>query len=336
MALVLYLATASGLFIADPVDGGWSVRRRYLSEQALNTVVVIGETVLAGGERGIWRSTDGGNRWRPVFDGTTAPHVRWMVWVDGSGDTVLAGAEPAGIYVSTTRGATWREASGVSQLRDTHRWRLPYSPAAGCVRDFGASSHGGINRLYAAVEVGGVLTSTDGGGSWVLVPGSDGSPELNRGFGSGIHPDVHSLHAHPANGAITAATGGGLYRSNDVGASWVRLHDGYVRAVWVDSADPDHIIAGPADGVSRGGRIERTVDGGAHWRPFSDGMNAPWPRHMVDRFFFSERRLFAVLSGGDLWERSLNGGLWKQVLSKVEAIRGAALGRVPETARTRQ
>ncbi len=326
MALVLYLATASGLFIADPMDGGWTVRRHVLSDRALKTVVVIDGTILAGGEKGIWRSTDGGNHWQAVSDGTTTPHVRWMVWVDGPGETVLAGAEPAGIYVSTNRGATWHEASGVSRLRNEHGWQLPYSPAAGCVRDFGAGRHGGPHRFYAAVEVGGVLTSTDGGGSWALVPGSDGNPELNRDLGTGIHPDVHSLSAHPVTGMITAATGGGLYRSKDGGASWVRLHDDYVRAVWVDPADPDHIIAGPADGVSRGGRIERTVDGGNHWRPFSDSMDAPWPRHMVDRFFFSEGRLFVILSNGALWERPLEGGVWSRVLPEVEEIRGVALG----------
>ena len=71
---------------------------------------------------------------------------------------------------------TWQEATEVARLRDRHNWYLPYSPAAGCVRGF--AFHG--DRLFAAVEVGGVLRSDDGGAHWDLAPGSDGMPRFGR------------------------------------------------------------------------------------------------------------------------------------------------------------
>ena len=106
-------------------------------------------------------------------------------------------------------------------------------------------------RIYAAVEVGGVLASEDNGKTWHLVEGSDGKPDLDFDSDTLIHPDVHSITVHPSSSdLITAATGGGLYRSTDGGKSWKNIYRCYIRAVWVDPADPQHIIAGPADGVS--------------------------------------------------------------------------------------
>jgi hypothetical protein len=47
--------------------------------------------------------------------------------------------------------------------------------------------------------------------------------------------------------------------------------------VWVDPVNPQHIIAGPAEGVSRNGRIEESYDGGQAWHLASDGMmSAPY------------------------------------------------------------
>ena len=122
-------------------------------------------------------------------------------------------------------------------------------------------------RMYAAVEVGGVLVSDDSGETWHLVEGSDGKPDLSREFGTMVHADVHSITVHPTScEIITAATGGGLFRSADGGATWKNLYPCYIRAMWVDPEDPQHMIAGPADGVSRNGRIEESFDGGWTWQ----------------------------------------------------------------------
>ena len=78
--------------------------------------------------------------------------------------------------------------------------------------------------------------------------------------------------------------GGGLYRSADGGRTWKNLYRCYIRAIWVDPANAQHIVAGPADGVSRNGPIEESYDGGQTWHLVSDGMrSAPWSRHMVER-----------------------------------------------------
>jgi photosystem II stability/assembly factor-like uncharacterized protein len=240
----------------------------------------------------------------------------------------LVGTEPAGIFVSRDGGVSWNPNPELSALRDRHGWFLPYSPNAGCVRGFAIAESGPRrDRMYAAVEVGGVLVSDDIGETWHLVEGSDGKPDLNRKYETMVHPDVHSIAVHPTSSEIiTAATGGALYRSTDGGKTWKSLYPCYIRAMWVDPKDSQHIIAGPADGVSRNGRIEESLDGGRTWEPASEGMKVPWPRHMVERFVQAGDNLFAILSNGELKLKPLKQTKWQPVLPEIAGIKAIAAG----------
>jgi len=130
-----------------------------------------------------------------------------------------------------------------------------------------------------------------------------------------IHPDVHSITVHPSSpDLVTASTGGGLFRSHDGGKSWNCLYRCYCRAAWVDPADPFHILLGPADGVSKGGRIEESHDGGVSWAHATMGLDVPWPRKMVERFFQTGGELFALLSNGDLLSTGLEAIIWTRQL----------------------
>jgi len=329
MATYLYLATAIGLFVATQTDGNWTIIRQALKEQPLTSVVVSQGIILAGTTEGIWRSTDNGQTWNKANKNLTIRYVRWMAASSKTPKIILVGTEPAGIFVSRDGAKTWRSAPEVGELRDANGWFLPYSSEAGCVRGFAiAGPTSDQPRVYAAVEVGGVFVSDDSGNSWQLVDGSDGKPDMNRDLGSLIHPDVHSITVHPASSdLVTAATGGGLYRSIDGGRSWKILYRCYIRAAWVDPADSKHIIAGPADGVSRNGRIEESRDGGQTWHPAAAGMKAPWRRHMVERFFQKDEMLFAVLSNGELWSKKLSGASWQRILPDIPRVKAVVAGR---------
>jgi photosystem II stability/assembly factor-like uncharacterized protein len=324
----LYLATSTGLFIITQANGSWNIVGHKLTDKSLTGVVASGGVILAGTAEGIWRSSDNGRSWNEANEALAIRHVRWM---DASADTpsiILVGTEPAGIFVSRDSGKTWHQKAEVVDLRKKNGWFLPYSPEAGCVRGF-AIAESGLHkaRVYAAVEVGGVLLSDDGGQIWHLAEGSDGKPDLNRVSGAMIHPDVHSISVHPSSSdLVTAATGGGLYRSTDGGRTWKCIYRCYIRAAWVDPQDARHIIAGPADGVSRNGRIEESHDSGQSWQPASVGMNGPWPQHMVERFFQHDKNLFAILSNGELWTRPSSQTAWQRTLPEISGIKAMAAG----------
>ena len=324
MTTYLYIATAIGLFIVTQTKGNWEIVRHTLKEKDLTSIAVSEGVIIAGTTDGIWRSSDNGKSWNESNDGLLIRHVRWIASSSYTPMTFLAGTEPAGIFVSTDGGKTWGNRPEIDIMRDANGWFLPYSPKAGCVRGFAvAKPDKHRSRMYAAVEVGGVLISDDSGKTWTLADGSDGSPDFDRDLGTMIHPDVHSIMVHPTSSDfVTAATGGGLYRSTDGGRIWKNIYQCYIRAIWVDPANPQHMIAGPADGVSRNGRIEESNDGGQTWQLASDGMApSPWSRHMVERFVQLDNDLFAVLSNGELWLRPVDKTRWHRVLSKIPHIK---------------
>ena len=326
MTIYLYLATAAGLFIVALTDGSPDILSHTLKDHALTSVAVSEGTIAAGSVEGIWRSDDNGKTWNKSNRSLSIRHVRWMSAIKSSPRVFLAGTEPAGIFVSRDGAQTWHMDPKITQMRDKNGWFLPYSSGAGCVRGFAVSQSGPHpERIYAAVEVGGVLVSDDKGLGWRLVEGSDGKPDMGREFKTMIHPDVHSISVHPSSSnLLTATTGGGLFKSTNGGRSWENIYPCYIRAAWVDPDNAKHIIAGPADGVSRNGRIEESHDGGVTWLPASGGMNAPWPGHMVERFFQADKNLFAILSNGQLWQRPLYESHWIHVLPEIDSVNAVA------------
>ena len=307
----LILSTEHGIVICEYENDDWHESIHGLKDQHVTSVIAREGVILAGTEDGIFRSDDEGLTWGEASDGLTVRHVRWMAFHPDISDFEFAGTEPAGIFISHNGGESWRGCDEVAQLRDQFKWSLPYSPEAGCVR--GLAFHG--SRVYAAVEVGGVLVSNDKGETWGLAEGSDGKPDLEGPPEPFVYPDVHSLEVHPSSpDLVYAPTGGGFYRSNDGGKTWKLCYDCYCRAVWVDPNDPEHLILSPADGVDRNGRIEESRDGGGTWSLASDGLQVPWRRGMVERFFQADDELFAVLSNGQLLSTALSTLKWKRIL----------------------
>ena len=307
----LILATEEGILTCEREGESWGQSTRGLTNQHVTSVIAREGVILAGTKNGVFRSDDEGATWEETGNGLTARHVRWMAYHPDISDLEFAGTEPANIFVSHNGGGSWQACPEVAELRDKHKWSLPYSPEAGCVRGF--AFHG--SRVYAAVEVGGVLVSDDNGETWKLTEGSDGNPDLEGPPEPFVYPDVHSLEVHPSSpDLVYAPTGGGFYRSNDGGKTWKLLYDCYCRAAWVDTNDSEHIILGPADHVDSNGRIEESRDGGQSWSVVSNGLKVPWRRGMVERFFQADDELFAILSNGQLLSAFPSSLEWQRIL----------------------
>ncbi|HZY43284.1 MAG TPA: hypothetical protein VFF70_00920 [Anaerolineae bacterium] len=314
----LFLATAKGLVIAQRDDDVWRVKSRSLDGKELTCVASSGSTIYVGALDGVYRSTDRGQTWIELKEGLSIKHARWIAY---HADRVFVGTEPANIFVLHEGESMWHECTEVAKLRDVHQWFLPYSPEAGCIRGF--AFHG--SRAYAAAEVGGSLRSNNHGETWALCGGSTGNPSLDDPPAPYIYPDVHSVEVHPSSADLLyAPTGGGFYRSMDGGQTWKSFYDCYVRAAWIDPIDPNHIILGPADGVSSNGRIEESRDGGKSWKKASNGLDVPWRRYMVERFVQVGDDLLAVLSNGQLLSAALTSLKWQRILVDVPNVNGLA------------
>jgi photosystem II stability/assembly factor-like uncharacterized protein len=317
MNTILILATDSRVVVLKRDGDEWRELSRGLDGANVTSAIAREGVILAGTTNGVFRSDDLGQTWYAASAGLAHRHVRWMAYHPDVSDFEVAGSEPAAIFVSRDGAETWRTCPEVERLRDAKRWGLPYSPEAGCVRGF--AFHG--RRGYAAAEVGGVLRSDDAGMTWRMAS-EVGYREPH------INPDVHSIAVHPSSADLVfAPTGGGFYRSDDGGAHWSRLYACYCRAAWLDPGDAGHIVLGPADSVDHNGRVEETRDGGRTWVPASFGLDAPWRRHMVERFASvgSQRAatLLAVLSNGELWAAPLATLEWRRLLPEVAGVNAA-------------
>ena len=322
MTGVLWVASNTGLFWFQREGEEWERMGQALDGSDLTCLDVSNSTVIVGGVEGVMRSPDSGATWQAADDGLSVRHARWIAAHPAVPGLVLLGTEPAAIFRSVDYGANWSNCPEIAGLRKAGRWFLPYSPESGCIR--GLTFHG--ERAYAAAEVGGALRSDDAGRSWKLTEGSEGKAKFEEPPAQHIHPDVHSILTHPASADyVYAPTGGGFYLSRDGGKTWALRYECYCRAVWVDPADPDHIILGPADDVDANGRIEQSRDAGLTWQAGSSGLKVPWRRHMVERFTQFGGGLLAVLSNGQVLFADLADLEWRPILEEVRDIRAVAV-----------
>jgi photosystem II stability/assembly factor-like uncharacterized protein len=304
----LYAATGDSVARLDESDGLWSVRLSLAGSgaQCLAVDQADADTVYVGlREGGVRRSSDGGETW--VDCGLPAPQV-FSIAVSAADGAVYAGTEPSALYRSDDRGETWRELTGLLELPSRPTWSFPPRPWTSHVRWIAPSPHD-ANVVLAGIELGGLMRSTDGGGSW-----EDQRP--------GSQPDVHSLAWHPqVEGRAYEAGGGGAAWSEDWGDTWSPADDGrdrhYTWSVAVDPVDPElwYVSAstGPfaAHGM-RGGdpqaHVYRRRDGG--WDRLAGGLPEPLLA-MPYALVATDGRVFAGLANGELWESADRGDTWR-------------------------
>ena len=229
-------------------------------------------------------------------------------------------------------GRSWRESR---QIAGHDAWFLPYSPRAGAVRNVYAPP-GSTGRLFASVEVGGLLRSDDGGETWACAPVIEDD-------------DIHFITGHPHEADLLyAALGyaalpqhrrddgqrhfGGIARSRDGGTTWEKLETDYTRAVIIPPTRPDLLLAGPSPQVGRGGRIVVSSDGGDTWEPAGAGIETPMP-DMVELFVAApDGAIWAVCSGGRLLRAMPGEWQWRSALPADTALAVESVTFVPRDA----
>jgi photosystem II stability/assembly factor-like uncharacterized protein len=295
-----------------------------------------GLTILAGSYgNGMYRSEDGGANWSPANDGLTASAFRYIGPDPLNASAILAGTEPGRIFRSKDDGMHWQELAGITHIAGYDEWFLPYSPRAGAVRNVYAPP-GSTGRLFASVEVGGLLRSEDGGNTWACAQVIE---DDDIHFISGHPDDPDLLYASLGYAALPqhrrddgVRRFGGIARSRDGGQTWQKLESDYTRATIVPPTRHDLVLAGPSPQVGRGGRIVVSSDGGDTWEPASAGLDIPM-EDMVEVFHPApDGTVWAVSSGGRLLRATPGEWHWHTPVPADAALSVQSVAFVPDAA----
>ncbi|MFT4567085.1 MAG: photosystem II stability/assembly factor-like uncharacterized protein [Saprospiraceae bacterium] len=254
------------------IDGGKNWRHLGLEEtQAVSRIRVhptnpdivyvaaLGHPYGDNEERGVFRSTDGGNTWEKVL---------YVSEKAGAVDLIIDRTNPKILYATTWQvyRKAWKMWGGGP---DCKLWKsldggdtwvdLTTNPGMpeGPIGKIGVTvSPANPNRVWAIVEAneGGVFRSDDGGWTWTRT--NDERKLRQRAF------YYSRIYADPWDEDIVYCLNTGLYRSRDGGVTFddqIQVPHGDNHDLWIDPNNPDRMI-NSNDG---GGNV--TVNGGKTW-----------------------------------------------------------------------
>jgi photosystem II stability/assembly factor-like uncharacterized protein len=310
------LFVATGDAVARVANGRAEIVLEQPGAQCVAVDVRNPECVLVGCREGrLFESEDGGAGWRDAD--LPSPDVFSVAYSSADG-AAYAGCEPSALWVR--RNGDWDELAALRDLPSASTWSFPPRPWTSHVRWIAPSPHD-ANLLLAGIELGGLMRSEDGGGSW-----EDHRPGAQR--------DVHSLAWHPTEpGRAYEAAGGGSAWSRDSGETWASADEGrdrhYTWALAVDPGDPDcwFVSAAPGPFEAHGSRPARAGlyrwRGDGPWEELDLGLPRPLET-MPYALAATADGLVAALRDGRLFQTDDQGDSWRPLeaagLTKVVAM----------------
>ena len=204
----LHLATHSGWYRCERHGDDWTQVDRALTYWQMSCIQVDPDDrrrLYIGTEHsGMFVSTDGGKEWVRANPNVPCLTMSSMLALPGK---LLVGTMPAALYL-TSNGGGWQELKGVRQ-----------GAIGGCFPpnpDFPARTRvlarENDGRLFAGIEVAGILVSDDDGQTWQAA--NDGLTD----------PDIHQiLPSKSKPGLVVTACGEGVSRSTDRGSHWEKV-----------------------------------------------------------------------------------------------------------------
>jgi photosystem II stability/assembly factor-like uncharacterized protein len=282
---LLSLALCVSLFPAStPVSQAAEQWRRLPGPggASIDALFSHGDYLFAGGDTGIYRSTDQGQSWKSVnLRGSDQfPHITSFTAVGG---TIFAGSSDQPMFRSTDNGLTWTRMEVPEDITTFFHSDVPIAITA--LASIGGSLFAGTKCSSHAPIPCGIHRSTDNGKTWTRV-------------GKGVaDTSVRSLAVIGAElFAGGGFAGGGVLISRDNGLSWTPSNAGLNKENYVNAfavKDGRIYLAGNGVYVSS--------DGGRSWAPINDGLTELDVRGLI----VNDTHIFATTYHGWLFARRL-------------------------------
>jgi photosystem II stability/assembly factor-like uncharacterized protein len=213
---------------------------------------------------GLWKSTDAGKTWKHIGlkDSRHIGRIRVhpknpdLVYVAVMGD-LWKSSDARGVYRSRDGGTTWekilfasKDAGAVDLVLDPNNARIMYASTWNIRRNGWRMDSGGPDSY--------LWKSTDGGDTWVKLSGNTGWPKGTIG--------IIGVAVSPRNSeriwAIVEALEGGVFRSDNGGATWTKLNEDralrqrawYYSRIYADTQNEDMVyVMNVSYGISKDG-----------------------------------------------------------------------------------
>ena len=321
----LYVGTHDGICAITSSDGGrtWEQGPVTQLDHAASRIspsrTEHGRAYVAAYESGVYRTDDGGGTWKHVSSYPCDYAHSVLAHPDDPG-VVYAGGEPAAVFRSSDGGDRWEECTGFQAVPESSKWFFHSETRKSHVRDLRAAP-GDPTRMYAGIEVGGIVRSTDGGRSWQQLPGTD--------------DDIHFINLSQARpDRVYAATAAGPYRSDDGGTYWIPIKTGLERRYSVQiSAAPDDsdvvLVAVSSNAGRQNAQFYRSTSAGKDWHRI-DSVGADDDMVIaIDWDTDDPRQVYAGTDKGRIYQSSDGGESWEQLSLRVPNIAVGALVVAP-------
>jgi photosystem II stability/assembly factor-like uncharacterized protein len=234
---------------------------------------------IGNDDGGVWKSTDYGNSWQPIFDkeptssiGAIAVSVSDpnVVYVGtGEGNIRPDQTTGMGMYKSTDAGATW-DFIGLRATQDIAA--IAVDP-----HDSNRVFVAALGHIYAPNEKRGIFRSLDGGKTWKRVlyvneytSGDD--VEMDPADPNVLYATLWQQQQAPWENGHFGGTDGGIFKSTDGGDTWQKLTQGLPAVeqalLRIAPGDPNVLYAAVSSGPGAPNGevgIYRSNDAGASW-----------------------------------------------------------------------
>jgi photosystem II stability/assembly factor-like uncharacterized protein len=235
------------------------------------------EWYIAVASGGVWKTTNAGNTFSPIFDGQGAysigcisldPNNENVVWVGtGENNNQRSVAYGDGVYKSEDGGKSWKN---MGLTRSEHIGMIAIDP-----RNSNTVYVAAYGPLWSEGGERGLYKTTDGGLTWAKVLDISNYTGVNEVHLDPRNPDLIYATAHQRMRHVFTYIGGGpesaIYRSTDAGKTFDKLGNGLPSGVDIgrigmdiSPADPDMLYAIVEAQYDKGG-IFRSTDRGASW-----------------------------------------------------------------------
>ena len=234
------------------------------------------EYYVAVSSGGVWKTTNAGLEYKPVFDGegsysigcvTIDPNNSNVVWVgSGENNNQRSVAYGDGVYKSNDGGKSWKN---MGLKNSEHIGKIIVHPNNSDVVYVAA-----IGPLWNKGGDRGLYMTKNGGKTWSNILSVDEHTGVNDIVMDPRNPDVIYASTHQRRRHVYTYVGGGpgsgLYKTTDGGSSWNKINKGLPKVelgrigLAISPADPEVIYA-IVEASERKGGFYKSTNRGASW-----------------------------------------------------------------------